>query len=548
MKPILKIAVRDLVGYALRSGDLAFDFLSTARPTEALRIHQKIQKSRPQHYQAEVAVSHQINTELFELVIGGRIDGVFAENDPVLIEEIKTTSRRLDDFEHHANPIHWGQVKTYAYFIAKENHLDAVETQLTYVQIETGQTRIFRQHHTIDELTLFFKDLVDSYLQWADSLVRWKILRDNSIRQLAFPYSAYRRGQREMAVSVYRTIKDEHQLLVQAATGIGKTMAAVFPALKAIAEGISSKIFYLTARTTGRMAAESAIDVLRRKKLKLKSLTITAKDKICFNPDAACNPEECNYARGHFDRLNAGLRDIFQHDAFTPQTIEQVARSHQICPFEFSLELSLAADVIICDYNYAFDPRVYLRRFFLDNGGEFTFLIDEAHNLVDRSREMFSAQMFKQPLLDLRRAVRHELPQIYKSLGKINSWMIKARRICEKSEPARHEKAAPTSLFPLLRRFLLIAEPWLSRNIKAPYRDALLELYFTIHGFLRVAEQFDESYVTCYEKLKKDLKLKLFCLDPSKQLKNALNRCNAAVFFFGHDDADEILSADSGLP
>ena len=531
MKQTLKIAVRDLVAFALRSGDLVFDFLSAARPTEAIRIHQKIQKSRPQHYQAEVAVSHQIDTELFVLVIGGRIDGVFAQNNPVLIEEIKTTSRRLDVIEQHANPIHWGQVKTYAYLFAKEHCLDEIDTQLTYVQMDTGQTRIFKQHHAFNELALFFKELVGGYLQWAESLVRWQILRDNSIRQLAFPYRAYRRGQREMAVGVYRTIKDEHQLLVQAATGIGKTMAAVFPALKAMVEGIGTKIFYLTARTTGRIAAEKAMDVLRRGDLRLKTLTITAKDKVCFNPDAACNPEECDFARGHFDRLNAGLRDIFQQDAFTRQTIEQVARSHQICPFEFSLELSLSADVIICDYNYAFDPRVYLRRFFLENGGNFTFLIDEAHNLVDRSREMFSAQMFKQPLLDLRRAVRYELPQVYKILGKINSWMIKARRNCEKSGPARHEKEAPASLYPLLRRFLLIAERWLSRNIKAPYRDALLELYFTIHGFLRVAEQFDESYVTCYEKLKKDLKLKLFCVDPSKQLKNALNRCNAAVFF-----------------
>jgi len=531
LKKVLKIAVRDLVAYALRSGDLAFEFLSSARPVEAIRIHQKIQQSRPEHYQAEVAVSRQIDTELFTLAIGGRVDGIYRDSDPILIEEIKTTSRSLDQYEHHENPIHWGQVKSYAYIFAKDHGLSEIDAQLTYYQLDTGEIRNFRKHYTTDELGSFFRNLVATYLQWAETIVRWKISRDDSIHKLKFPFATYRRGQREMAVSVYRTIRNENQLLVQAATGIGKTMASVFPAVKAIAEGISTKIFYLTARTTGRIAAEKALDELRQRGLKLKSLTITAKDKICFNPDSACNPEECEFARGHYDRVNVALKDIFLQDAFTRETIEQVAGFHQICPFEFSLELSLWADCIICDYNYAFDPRVFLRRFFLEDGGDFSFLIDEAHNLVDRSREMFSAEIFKQPLLDVRRAVRRELPQVYKSLGKINSWMIKARKICEESGPARHEKEPPDSLFPSLRRFLLITERWLGRNIKAAYRDELLDLYFKISGFMRVAEQFDESYVTCFEIIKKDLKIKLFCVDPSIQLKDALNRCKAAVFF-----------------
>jgi DNA excision repair protein ERCC-2 len=531
LKKILKIAVRDLVAHVLRSGDLAFEFLSSARPVEAIRIHQKIQQSRPKNYLPEVAVSHHIETEVFDLTIGGRIDGIYPDSDPVWVEEIKTTSRSLDHYEHHENATHWGQVKSYAYIFAKDHDLSEIGTRLTYYQLDTGEIRVFQKHHTLDELTSYFQDLVANYLQWAETIVGWEILRDDSIHQLEFPFKTYRRGQRDMAVGVYRTIKNESQLLVQAATGIGKTMATVFPAIKAIGEGITAKIFYLTARTTGRIAAEKALDKLRQKKLKLKSLTITAKDKICFNPDAACNPEECDFARGHFDRINNAMQDIFRQDAFTREVVEQVAHCHRICPFEFSLELSLWADCIICDYNYAFDPRVFLRRFFLEEGGDFTFLIDEAHNLVDRSREMFSAEFFKQPLLDVRRALGGELPQIYKSLGKINSWMIKARKKCEETGPTRHEKAPPEDLFPLLRRFLLITERWLTRNIKAAYREALLDLYFNISGFMRVAEQFDESYVTCFEKIKKDLKLKLFCVDPSIQLKNALHRCIAAVFF-----------------
>ena len=531
MKKTLKIAVRDLVSHVLRSGDLSFEFLASARPVDAIRIHQKIQQSRPENYTAEVAVAHQMETDLFILKLGGRIDGVYHQSDGVLIEEIKTTTRSLDYLESHENPIHWGQVKTYAYIYARDRDLSDVDAQLTYFQVDTGETRNFKKHFTVAELETFFQDLVAVYLHWAGTVVRGELRRDESIRQLEFPFGSYRPGQREMAVGVYRTIKQGSQQLVQATTGIGKTMAAIFPAVKAIAEGLTAKVFYLTARTTGRLAAETALDEMRKGRLKLKSLTITAKDKICFKPESACNPDECEFARGHFDRVNAAVNEIFDQDAFTRTVVEETARRHQVCPFEFSLELSLWADCIVCDYNYAFDPRVYLRRFFLEENGAYTFLIDEAHNLVDRSREMFSAEIYKQPLLDLRRSIRKELPQVYKRLGKINSWMIKARKKCEESGPTAHEKQAPEDLFPLLRGFLRISERWLSRNVKTSFREDLLNLFFAISGFIRVAEQYDDSYVTCFEKIKKDLKLKLFCIDPSNQLSNALHRCQAAVFF-----------------
>ena len=531
LKKTLKIAVRDLVAHVLRSGDLSFEFLSSARPVDAIRVHQKIQQSRPANYSAEVAVSHLMETDLFQLVISGRVDGIYDDPNGVLIEEIKTTTRNLDYFEDNENPIHWGQVKVYAYMHALDQELSTLEAQLTYYQVDTGEIRSFKRHYRLAELESFFQDLVDKYLQWATTIVNWEILRDESIGRLEFPFDAYRPGQREMAVAVYRAIKNNGQQLIQAATGIGKTMAALFPAVKALGEGLTEKIFYLTARTTGRFAAEQALDELGSAGLKLKSLTITAKDKTCFSPDSACSPDECDFARGHFDRVNDALGDIFHQQAFTRTAVEQAARDHRVCPFELALELSLWADCIICDYNYAFDPRVYLRRFFLEENAGYTFLIDEAHNLVDRSREMFSATIHKQPLLDVRRALRHDQPYIFKSLGKINSWMVRARKKCDSSGPTLHEKDPPEDLFPLLRSFLRITERWLSRNLKTPFRDDLLDLFFAVSGFIRVAEQFDGSYVTCYEKIKKDVILKLFCIDPSIQLSRALTRSKAAVFF-----------------
>ena len=476
-------------------------------------------------------MSHQIETDIFILAIGGRIDGVSIEDGRVCIEEIKTTRRSLEDISHHENPVHWGQAKIYAYIYAKEQKLNEIDLKLTYYQMDTGEIHAFRKSITMAELASFFQDLVSSYLQWAETIVRWGLLRDESIRKLEFPFSSYRPGQRQMAVAVYRTIKNGDHLLIQAATGIGKTMAAIFPAVKALAEGLSSKVFYLTARTTGRIAAEKALDELRQKGLKLKSLTITAKDRICFNPDSACNPEECEFAKGHIDRIRGALTDMFRLDAFNRDAVEQVSQSHQVCPFEFSLEMSLWSDCIICDYNYAFDPRIFLRRFFIEEHGDYTFLIDEAHNLVDRSRDMFSAEIFKQSVLNVRRRIRNGLPHIYKSLGKINSWMIKARTKCDQFGLSRYEKDPPDDLYPLLRNFIRLTERWLSRNLKTPFREELLELFFAVSGFLRVAEQYDQGYATCFEKIKKDLKLKLFCIDPSAGLKSALNRCCAAVFF-----------------
>ncbi len=561
MKSELKIAVRELVEHVLRSGDLVFEFLGSSRPVEGIRAHQKIQNSRPDTYRSEVAVAHQVETDRFRLIIGGRIDGVYTEAQRTVIEEIKTTTRNPDYFEKNENAIHWGQVKTYAYILGRDRALDEISTLLTYYRLDTAEIRQFMRTFSISELEIFFNDLVARYLQWAAAIIDWSAQRDASIRDLKFPFVNYRHGQRQMIAGAFRTIRDQGQMLVQAATGIGKTIAVLYPAVKALAEGLSQKIFYLTARTTGQLAAENALDELRAEGLRLKSLTLTAKDKICFCPDSACHPDECEYARGYYDRINDAIAAIFALDALNREQIVRTAKKFRVCPFEFSLDLSRYTDCLICDYNYVFDPRVYLRRFFQEENGDYIFLIDETHNLVDRSREMFSAEIYKQPILDLRRHLKTELPHIFKSLGRINAWMVEARKKFQESHNPLAEKSPPDELFALLRGFLFIAERWLSQNIKTPFREALLDLYFTISGFIRVADQYDQCYTSCYEKAGKDLKIKLFCIDPSGHLEKALKRCRSAIFFsatmtpmdyfrkiLGCDPTAQYLILDSPFP
>jgi DNA excision repair protein ERCC-2 len=535
LKRVLKIAVRELVEYVCRCGDLEITFAGSRRSVEAIRAHQNIQRSRPENYLAEVPVDYQHETDDLIISIGGRIDGVYtgegSASDRVVIDEIKTTDKTRAQIEQSANLMHWGQAKAYAFMYAARHGLETIDVQLTYFQFDSGDTWQLKQTFIFTELTEFFQELIDNYLSWAQTLTEWCRLRDVTIRKLEFPFATYRPGQRKMAVDVYRAISTGEQLLVQAATGIGKTMAVVFASVKAMAEAITTKIFYLTARTTGRTVAEQALAELRVHGLRLKSLTLTAKDKICFNPDKNCTGQECEFARGYYDRLNPALGPIFEKDALTREYLEAVAIKYRLCPFELSLELSLYADCIIGDYNYAFDPRVYLRRFFYETGSDYTFLIDEAHNLVDRSREMFSAEIRKQSFLDVRRSVKDDLSDVYKSLGKINTWMLKARKGGDASQDRWADRQQPEGVYPLLRRFVKQAENWLTRNEKTSFRENLLDLYFTVSGFVRVAEQYDENYVTCYERLKKDLRVKLFCIDPSGQLADALKRCKAAIFF-----------------
>lgn len=526
-----RIAVRTLVDYTLRSGDLDMRFASPGRPVDGIRAHQKIQRARPEGYRAEVPVSIEVETADLILVVGGRIDGVLETEGAVIVEEIKSTTIDLAQIEKAPDPCHWGQAKVYAHLLASAQHLATVSVRLTYYHLDSGDTLELVERRTRDELASFFQELIDRYVRWAKALARWRRLRDTATQGLDFPFSPYRTGQRSMAVAVYRTLRDGGQALIQASTGIGKTMAVLFPALKSLGEGKTDRIFFLTARNTGKASAAKALDILQAKGLRLKRVFLTAKDRICFCPAAGCEPEGCVYAKGHFDRLPRAIDDAFARDNLDRAAIEAVARAHTVCPFELSLELARWADCIIGDYNYAFDPRVYLKRFFDEENGAYAFLVDEAHNLVDRSREMFSAQLRKSAFLDLRRAVKSHLKSVYRAAGKIDTWMRRARERTRDAGGFQSDSRLPDGLEPLLRGLLRTAEAWLATNQPAAYREIVLERFFEISAFLQAWDRYDESYVTCYQTRGQELQLKLFCLDPSGHLKSALQRCRAAIFF-----------------
>lgn len=537
---IIKISVRNLVEFVMRSGDLAATFTGSSRMVDGGKIHRKLQQLQGAEYEAEVGVSMVVERPGITLMISGRADGVIVTGEEgartVTIDEIKSTTTELEFIEKDHNLLHWAQAKVYAYLYAVQYGYDRINVRISYCQVATLDVKTFEQTFSVEELAGFFNDLIDQYTGWAKKMSNWLEVRDASARLLHFPYAYFYQGQRQLAVAVYKTLKAGRRLFAQAPTGTGKTMATLFPAVKALGEGHVEKIFFLTAKTVTRQLAEEAFSRLRQAGLKCKTLTITAKEKICFMPEAACTPEECPYAKGYYDKLGAALEACLQMEAFSREVVEQQAREHGVCPFELSLDLALWSDAIICDYNYVFDPRVYLRRFFSENNGHYCFLIDEAHNLVDRARDMFSADVAKQEFLAVKKAVKEKLPPLARAAGKVSSFLNKAGKLCTETATAgqseyRVRKEPLNDIIPLLRKFGGLAEAWLSGNEAAEFREQLLETYFKVNAFLRTAEMYDNRYMTYIEKVEKEVRLKLFCVDPSELLRQALARGRAAVFF-----------------
>lgn len=528
----IKISVRELVEFVLRSGDLISSFSGSTRNTDAIRAHQKIQKSAPSEYESEVTISHRVVKGELSIQINGRIDGVITLKDEVIIDEIKTTTNNLDNINENYNLVHWAQAKCYAYFYGVQNNLPEIKVRLTYYQMDTGELKHFVKAYSLEELEVFFNTIINRYIHYGTLQKNWLKTRTESINKLEFPYKSYRMGQRELAVAIYNSIKQKSLIFAKAPTGIGKTMASIFPAIKAMGLNLTSKIFYLTAKNTTGIEALKAMKLMNAKGLSIKTVWITAKEKICFQEEVQCDPEKCSYAKGHFDRVNEALEDIFFENMLTKEVIEAYSKKHRVCPFEFSLDLTNWSDCIVCDYNYVFDPRVYLRRFFMEEKGDYTLLVDEAHNLVDRAREMYSSQISKKEILNLKNISKNISSKIYRTLNKINTNMITERKKCEEADNGFIvQEEAPKELISLVRKYVSAAEGFILDNPDCDIKEELLDLYFKANSFIRTYEGYDAKYVTYNERLKDDFIIKMFCIDPSEHLKECLKKVSSAVFF-----------------
>lgn len=533
----MKISVRGLVEFIFRSGDIvgAEGSFSKEAMMKGSRIHRKIQGKMGLTYDAEVSLKHDVIRSDFVLTIEGRADGIITDDTGVTIDEIKGVYRKLDYIEAPVF-VHKAQAMCYAYMYALEKELPEISVQMTYCNLDTEEIKRFKESFSFEYLKDWFHKLTEEYCKWVQFEVDNRIARNESIESLEFPYS-YREGQRDMAGSVYLSIKRRQTLFVQAPTGIGKTMGALFPTIKAMGDGYGEKLFYLTAKTIARGVAVDGLEILRSCGLHFRSVLITAKEKICPMEEMKCEPEQCPYAKGHFDRINEAVYDcIVRERNITREVLLAYANKHMVCPFELGLDVSLFVDGIICDYNYVFDPKVKLRRYFAEGTkGEFLFLVDEAHNLVDRASAMYSAAIYKEDFLAMRKLLMPYNMKLGKLLGNCNRDLLEFKRQCdyEKTYTMIEDMG---SLYLKLLRVHTQLEAFMeeSKEIPAlrPHKDDILNFYFQINQFLNIYELLDESYEIYGEQVNdKSFMLKLYCIHPATNLRECIDKGNATIFF-----------------
>ena len=527
---MVRISVRNLVEFILRNGDIDNRIAAADKDAMQLgaKIHRKIQKQMGSSYHAEVSMKHIISFEGFDIQVEGRADGIMETEDGYAVDEIKGVFKELKQLLEPEG-IHLAQAKCYACIYGLQHGLERIEVQMTYCNMESEEVKRFRQEYTIAELEAWFNELVKAYEKWARFQLEWRMARNASIKEVEFPYE-YRDGQKELAASVYRTVLRKKKLFIQAPTGVGKTMATVFPAVKAVGEGLGEKIFYLTAKTITRTVAQQAFELLKKQGLRYKVITLTAKDKICFCEKAECNPDYCPYAKGHYDRINDAVYEfITTAKGMDRAAVEEQAVKWKVCPFELGLDISLWADAVICDYNYVFDPNAHLKRFFGEGmKGEYLFLVDEAHNLVERGREMYSAALYKEDILKVRRLVKTEDEKLARRLEECNKQFLELKRECEGCQVLN----SVAHIYLKLLNVMAELERFLEECTKEEIREEVLNLYFDVRMFINIYERLDENYII-YSEIEGDgrFKVRLFCINPSVNLKEYLDKGNSTVFF-----------------
>ena len=532
MEKYLRLSVHQLVDFLLRSGDIDNRVFNRSSMSEGSRLHSVYQSKQSSNYMAEYPLAVSLTVDEVDILLEGRADGIIKRSDKeYVIDEIKTTVEDLQKFHEDNLEWHLGQAKCYAYMFAKLNDLEFISIKLTYIR-QGKEKEQFIDSYVFNylELEQFVIDLINQFLEFYNIIFRKIEQRNASIKTLEFPFKNYRPGQRELAKYCYAVAKKKKRLFVEAPTGIGKTMSTIFPFIKALYDDEKSKIFYLTAKTSGKEAAHQAIKVLKEKGLSLSDIIITAKDKICFCKGSACNPEECPYTKNYYDKIQTVLRySLLNYDDFDLSLITQIAHENQICPFEYELDLSLFMDVIVCDYNYMFDPISYMKRYFDEDSSHFLALVDEAHNLIDRSRDMYSASLSYQTFKDARKSVRHsKLHKLKLAMSKMNK-MFKA--YVDENEDGNHIVTRfNEETYKVISSFITTMQD-INKNENKEMTKELLTFYLDVNRFSRILEFVNDSYLLFFEKNKDDVVLKVNCLDASSFLNESLSAIKGSVLF-----------------
>ena len=497
---------------------------------EGTRLHKLLQKSDEGEYETEVTLraGYECDGVLFHLQ--GRADGVIHLPGGKMIDEIKTTLKTVANIEENDYPAHWAQAICYARIYCEREGLAAISVRLTYYQADTGEIRRFMRDYSAAELAAYIDALLEKCVYIAKWEHDWHAISRATMVALPFPYEEFRPGQRKFAGEVYRAARDGKTLCAMAPTGTGKTMSALFPAVRALGEGHVEKVFYLTAKETVRTVAAGAVREMLFNDMRAKTTVITAKDKICPLSERRCDPESCERANGHFDRVDAAIREALEHgsDLLDRDEISRAAAQHTVCPFELSLDLATYSDIIICDYNYVFDPKVYLKRFFTE-GGEFALLVDEAHNLPSRSREMYSSTLEKSVVLAAHKVAPKAAKKLRSALNKLNKTLLELGLAALEQDGEAITKERHASLDSAVSKAIFATEAHLTEGADVP--PELLTAYWSLLDYTRSCERFGDNYAVITRAENSGVSVRLFCADPSEYLANTLSLTRSAVFF-----------------
>lgn len=491
------------------------------RLREGREGHRALQSMLPENWQIEAPAELDVEICGVRMRVQGRADALCYEDGAVCIAEIKTTRGDPYHICQDDYPAHWAQAEIYAHMFCARSGFAQAEVLLIYTGVQGGTQR-FKRRFSAEELSECFREYAQPYALWLRDTQNWKADSEPTLLNLKFPFADYRDGQKEMARYVFRALCQDGRTLIEAPTGIGKTAASLYGALKALGKGKISCIFYLTARTTGRRAAENALQLMRRSGLRIRSVTITAKEKVCFlhKPDCAL----CAYGDGYYNRRREALRQAMHQEIFGAEEIEALAREFELCPFELSLDLSEIADVIICDYNYVFDPRVRLKRYF-DKKSRVGILIDEAHNLPDRAREMYSASLSGRQVHELREQIGRIFgaeDMLYRAMNQLEMVLTQADAEYDALREPPKEVVQAAAAFADQAEKLRVSE------------ESSVELMQTCNWFVRVAKQFHEDAYRALirpEGADNGIEVKLWCYAPEKYLNRTFERVGGAALF-----------------
>jgi len=519
--------IKEIVSYVHQSGDLNMEFFSLARAQMGTDVHIKLQKNYKKD-ECEIAVSQVLKFEEHEFHLSGRADLVLKKDLNWIVGEIKSTTRNLDQIKEFDRPAHYAQAKFYSYILLLQNpKLKNITVRLIYTDLDAKDTRSFEQIYDIIELEAFVMDTLARYIKWALILINSQNLKLSTAKQLLFPFGDFRKFQRELSGAVFNTIKSKKNLLLRAPTGIGKTMATIFPSLKALSNA-DQKIFYFTAKTIGRTVAENAFKVCYERGLRAKVTTITAKEKICFMDETRCDPAYCPYAAGYFDRIHDATEDLFTEEfIFDREVIEKYAKIHKVCPFEFSLAMASVSDAVIGDYNYLFDPRAFLRRFF-EEPADHIVLVDEAHNLYDRACEMFSAVLSLKTLSSVDISLLQSSRTLVKAFNDYQDMFYSYSETIIKEE---FRLEFDDNILKKVHKITEILERFLPKLPESESRSQLLNFYFELLQFSRIAEFYGENFRMRYGNLYEDFQISIICLDPGNLLAERLQNVKSAILF-----------------